>query len=114
MSDLFRPASRREILKSGALLAAAPAFLKGAPGSKAIRVGLVGCGGRGSGAAAQALKADDFSELTGVADIYQERIDDCLGRLKKVAGDKVKLQSSGMYVGLDAYKKLIDSGVDVV
>jgi myo-inositol 2-dehydrogenase / D-chiro-inositol 1-dehydrogenase len=114
MSELNRPASRRDVLRGGVLLAGAPAFLKGAQAAKPIRVGLVGCGGRGTGAAAQALKADDYAELTAVADVYQNRIDDCLARLKKAAGPKVKVEQSNMFVGLDAYKKLIDSGVDVV
>jgi Predicted dehydrogenases and related proteins len=113
MSEQIRSASRREILKSGALLAA-PAFLKGATATNAIKVGLVGCGGRGTGAAAQALKADDYSELTAVADVYQDRIDSCLERLSRVAKGKVKVERSKMFVGLDAYQKLIDSGVDVV
>jgi myo-inositol 2-dehydrogenase / D-chiro-inositol 1-dehydrogenase len=114
MSQSNQPASRRDVLKGGVLLAGAPAFLKGAQAAKPIRVGLVGCGGRGSGAAAQALKADDYAELTAVADVYQNRIDDCLARLKRAAGPKVKVEQSNMFVGLDAYKKLIDSGVDVV
>ncbi|MBM3793127.1 MAG: Gfo/Idh/MocA family oxidoreductase [Acidobacteria bacterium] len=105
---------RRDFLKTGALLAAAPAFLKGAPDSKPIKVGLVGCGGRGTGAAAQALKADDYSELVAVADIEQSRIDDSLGRLKKVAENKVKVAPGMMFNGLDAYKQVIASGVDVV
>ena len=79
MTDLNLSASRRDMLKRGVLLAGAPVLLKGAPAAKAIKVGLVGCGGRGTGAAAQALKADDYSELTAVADVYQNRIDDCLG-----------------------------------
>jgi myo-inositol 2-dehydrogenase / D-chiro-inositol 1-dehydrogenase len=87
MSELIRAASRRDVLKGGVLLGA-PVLLKGAPVGKAIRVGLVGCGGRGTGAAAQALKADDYSELTAVADVYQNRIDDCLGRLKKIRRSK--------------------------
>ena len=114
MSEQNRSASRRDVLKSGVLLAGAPVLLKGAPAGQAIKIGLVGCGGRGTGAAAQALKADDYSELTAVADVYQNRIDDCLGRLKKVAGPKVKVEQANMFVGLDAYKKLIESGVDVV
>src|SRR4030095_10632604 len=89
-------------------------LLKGAPAGKAIKVGLVGCGGRGTGAAAQALKADDYSELTAVADIYQENIDNALARLQRVAKDKVKVERTDMFVGLDAYQKVIDSGVDVV
>ncbi len=111
MSDLT---NRRELIKGGALLATAPFLLQGAPVGKAIRVGLVGCGGRGTGAAAQALKADDYSELTAVADIYQERIDACLTTLRKGLAPKVKVETANMFTGLDAYQKLIDSGVDVV
>ncbi len=104
--------SRRDLLKTA--LAGFPALLKGAPASNSIKVGLVGCGGRGTGAAAQALKADDYSELTAVADIYQDRIDDCLSRLSRNLSAKVKVDKSKQFVGLDAYQKLIDSGVDVV
>jgi predicted dehydrogenase len=114
MSDLIPNASRRDVLKKGALMAAAPMILKGSPASNAIRVGLVGCGGRGTGAAAQALKADDYSELTAVADVFQERIDSSLDRLRRVSKDKVKVEKTNMFVGLDAFQKLIDSGVDVV
>lgn len=110
--------SRRDFLKAGAagggLLAGAPAYLRGATVGRSIKVGLVGCGGRGSGAAAQALKADDYSELTAVADISQERIDECLSRLKGISAAKVKVDPKNQFLGLDAYKKLIDSGVDVV
>ena len=95
-------------------LAAAPAFLKAAPQAKTLKVGLVGCGGRGTGAAAQALKADDFAELTAMADIDMERIDSSLERLKRAAGDKVKVESTKKFVGLDSYQKLIESDVDVV
>jgi myo-inositol 2-dehydrogenase/D-chiro-inositol 1-dehydrogenase len=105
---------RRDFLKSGALLLGAPAVLSAMQGSKAIKVGLVGCGGRGTGAAAQALKADDFANLTAVADVFQERIDDSLERLKKIHGEKVKVETANMFVGLDAYEKLINSDVDVV
>jgi predicted dehydrogenase len=113
-TDLNQSASRRDALKSGLLLAGAPMLLKGAPAGKALRVGLVGCGGRGTGAAAQALKADDYAELTAVADVFQGQIDNCLARLIKAAGPKVKVEKSNMFLGLDAYQKVIDSGVDVV
>lgn len=106
--------ARREFLKSSAFLMGAPAVLSAMQAGKVIKVGLVGCGGRGSGAAAQALKADDFSNLTAMADVFQERIDESVERLKKIHGEKVKVESSSMYVGLDAYKKLIDSDIDVV
>lgn len=113
MSNTTQNHGRRDFLKS-TLIAGVPALLKGAPVGKAIKVGLVGCGGRGSGAAAQAMKADDYSELTAVADIDQERIDECLTRLKRAAGDKVKVEKTNQFVGLDGFQKLIDSGVDVV
>ncbi len=95
-------------------MAGIPALLRGAPDSKPIKVGLVGCGGRGTGAASQALKADDFAELHAVADISRERIDACLATLKKVAEPKVKVDPDRQFLGLDAYQKLIESGVDVV
>src|SRR6185369_16122549 len=60
------------------------------------------------------LKADDYSELTAVADIAQERIVDCLQRLTRAAGPKVKVEKQNQFVGLESYQKLIDSGVDVV
>lgn len=106
-------AGRRDFLKAGALAAGFPAVLKG-QGARPIKIGLVGCGGRGTGAAAQALKADDYSELTAVADIDRQTVDVSLGRLNKVAPSKVKVEESHIFLGLDAYQKVIDSGVDVV
>ncbi len=107
------PSARRSFLKTAAI-AGIPALLRGAPDSKPIKVGLVGCGGRGTGAAAQALKADDFAELHAVADISQERVDACLATLKRVAEPKVKVGPNNQFLGLDAYRKVIESGVDVV
>lgn len=98
----------------GAAVAGAPAILKGLQAGKAIKVGLVGCGGRGTGAAAQALKADDYAELVAMADIDVSRIDASMARLQKAAGAKVKVESDKKYVGLDGFRKVIDAGVDVV
>lgn len=99
-------------MKTGAFLAAG-ALLRG-QNSNAIKVGLIGCGGRGTGAAAQALHADDFAELTAVADVYGPAIDQSLDELNKNLSAKVKVDPSRKFVGLDAYQKVIDSGVDVV
>jgi predicted dehydrogenase len=110
--------ARRDFLKAGALGSAIitgfPAIISAAQVSNAIKVGLVGCGGRGTGAAAQAMKADDYSHLVAVADIYPDRIDNSLSRLRRVSADKVKVEPSKQFLGLDAYEKLVDSGVDVV
>lgn len=111
------PQSRRIFLQTGAASAAAlsaPSLLKGAPAGKAIKVGLVGCGGRGTGAAAQALKADDFAELTAVADIDQSRVDASLDQLRKVVGPKVKVEKQNVFLGLDGYRKLLGTDIDVV
>jgi len=107
--------NRRDFLKTaGAAALAFPALIRAEQATNAIKVGLVGCGGRGTGAAAQAMKADDFAELTAVADISQERIDTCLDQLLKTSGQKVKVEAKNIFLGLDAYQKVIDSGVDVV
>lgn len=113
--------SRRNFVKSTAttaLLASAPALLRGAPAGQAIKVGLVGCGGRGTGAASQALHADDFSVLTAVADVAQDKIDLCLDTLRRQMGDKsgtkVVVEKAQQFVGLDAFQRLIASDVDVV
>ncbi|HYP08091.1 MAG TPA: Gfo/Idh/MocA family oxidoreductase, partial [Bryobacteraceae bacterium] len=107
-------ATRRDLLKTGALLVGAPAFLKAQQTAKAIKVGLVGCGGRGTGAASQALKADDYAQLTAVGDIYQERIDQCLAQLTRTPNEKVKVDKGKQFIGLDSFQKVIDSDVDVV
>ena len=69
----------------GAIAAGFPAIISAQTVTNAIKVGLVGCGGRGSGAASQALAADDYAELTAVADIDQAQIDHCLQSLKRIA-----------------------------
>ncbi len=122
MKDESTNSERRNFLKttSGALGAAMatgfPGIIRAQSVTNAIKVGLVGCGGRGSGAASQALAADDYAELTAVADIEQTQIDQCLRSLKKISKSaaRVKVESATQYLGLDAYQKVIDSKVDVV
>src|SRR5260370_4845429 len=71
---------------AGAAIAAGfPGIISAQSVTNAIKVGLVGCGGRGSGAAPQALAADDYTELTATADIDQAQIDRCLQSLKGIA-----------------------------
>ena len=110
---------RRDFLKTAAVAATAfPAIIKAQSVTNAIKIGLVGCGGRGTGAAAQALQADDYGTLTAMADVFQERIDDSLenlGRVRKgVLADRLKVEKQSQFTGLDAYDKLVHSGVDVV
>lgn len=95
-----------------------PAIISGQSVTNAIKVGLVGCGGRGTGAAAQALTADDYNELVAVADVDQGQVDRALNELSTGENAKlakrVKVASDKQYLGLDAYQKVLDSGIDVV
>ena len=113
--------SRREFLKTSALVGsvlAAPAVLPGPLFAKentdTLRVGLIGCGGRGSGAASQALHADPNVVLTAMGDAFEDQLQRSLQSLQKELPDKVKVTPDKCFVGLDAYQKVINSGVDVV
>ena len=81
-----------------------------------LRVGLVGCGGRGSGAAAQALSTGENVILTAMGDVFENRLQRSLKNLQgnEQFGQRVKVPENACFVGLDAYQKVIDSGVDVV
>jgi predicted dehydrogenase len=85
-----------------------------AAGSDILRVGLVGCGPRGSGAAVNALNADPNARLVALADLFPENV--TLGRrsIKNVLGDQVAVDDDHCFSGFDGYKQLIASGVDVV
>ena len=113
---------RRDFLKTtagtlgAAIVSGFPAVISAQTVTNAIKVGLVGCGGRGTGAASQALKADDYTELTAVADIDQSHVDKCLETLKRIEkiSSRVKVEQPNQFLGLDAYQKVLDSGIDVV
>ncbi|MFZ5828735.1 MAG: Gfo/Idh/MocA family protein, partial [Planctomycetota bacterium] len=110
--------SRREFLASSALgsaawtLAAAPPVH--AAGSDVIRIGLVGCGGRGSGAALNAMNAGPDVRLTALADLFGDRIATARQQLSKHKPEQVEVTDEQCFIGFDAYQKVIDSGVDVV
>ena len=113
--------SRRDFLKTSALVGSAlaaptimPGELFGRETTDTLRVGLIGCGGRGSGAASQALSADKNVVLTAMGDAFQDQLQSSLQSLQKAHADKVKVTPEKCFVGLDAYQKVIDSGVDVV
>ena len=74
MKDQSTSTERRDFLKkaaAAAMVTGFPAIISAQTVTNAIKVGLVGCGGRGSGAASQALTADDYAELTAIADVEQ-------------------------------------------
>ena len=79
-----------------------------------LKVGLIGCGGRGTGAALQALQADPDTVLTAMGDVFEDRLNESYQHLVNEAKDKVKVNNQHKFVGFDAYRKVIESGVDVV
>ncbi len=84
-------------------------------GDDAIKVALVGCGGRGTGAAVQALSTKENVKLVAMADAFQDRVDSCYDILSKKFEntDRVRVKDKDKYVGFDAYKNAIDQA-DVV
>jgi len=113
--------TRRDFLATAAVAAAGTALAGSiasrahAAGADLIRIGLIGCGGRGSGAAEQALNADKNIKLVAMGDAFGDRLESHLAGLKKTSvGDKVEVPPEKRFVGFDAYKQVIDSGVDVV
>jgi predicted dehydrogenase len=113
--------TRRTFLQTSTAATAAatvafPALLRAAPNSDKLRIGFIGCGGRGTGAAAQALKADSNVELWAMGDAFPEPIERSLAAVKGAVKDdkKFNVTSERKFVGIDAYEKVIKSGVDLV
>lgn len=79
---------------------------------KELKAGVIGCGGRGSGAAFNFLNAANGVTIVAVGDTFQEKVDELADNLKKEKN--IDIPADKRFVGLDAYKQVIDSGVDVV
>jgi predicted dehydrogenase len=77
-----------------------------------LKAGVIGCGGRGSGAAFNFLNAANGITITALADTFKERVDNLADKLK--TEKNIDIPANRRFVGLDAYKELIDSGVDMV
>lgn len=124
--------SRRDFVKAAAVasFAGVSAQLTSklyAAGSDVLKVGLVGCGGRGTGATTQALMGVDKSvKLWAMADLFPDQIEACYNMLSKGAKgrydrvdfdglpDQLEVPEQRRFVGFDAYQKLLASGVDTV
>ena len=113
--------SRRDFVKASAvssfaILAARSGVAQN--NSDTLRVGLIGCGGRGSGAAVNHLTGNDNVKLVALADVTADRVTGAKDRLKahpdpKVSS-KVELNDDMCFVGLDAYEKLLATDVDII
>ncbi len=112
--------SRRAFLKTSAAAAAGATFAgldisrtAHAAGSDIIRVGMIGCGGRNAGAAAQALAADPGARLVAMCDIFMDRVKGKREEIKGARKDQVTVDDDHCFTGFDAYKQVIASS-DVV
>jgi len=117
---------RRDFVKGSAVLAGGIAMgmpltsgaFAGAQ-KKTIKLAIVGCGGRGTGAASQALKADPDVQIVAMADAFQDRLDKSLNSLKanlelsEAQKKNIKVDKDSQFIGFDAHKKAIDMA-DVV
>lgn len=114
--------TRRQFLKTSTVAAAGAGALAHlatpsgafAGNDETIRIGLVGCGGRGTGAASQALSTKGPIKLVAMGDAFADQLDAAHKRLKNQKGDRVDVDDEHKFVGFDAYQKVIDSDVDLV
>jgi len=111
--------SRRQFLKAGTAAALASVFPARhgtfAAGTDQITIALIGCGGRGTGAAANALSTKANVKLVAMADAFQDRLEKSLKSLRtRPFKDRVDVPRERQFVGLDAYQQAIDCGVDMV
>jgi predicted dehydrogenase len=114
-------ASRRTFLKTSAALAGSAALGSlelersvHAAGRDVIRIGLVGCGGRGTEAATNAMNAGRDVRLVALADIFEERLKAARERLQKAKPEQAEVKDERCFIGFDAYEKVLASGIDVV
>ena len=97
--------------------AGAAAVLAGmahAQGSDKIKVGLLGCGGRGNGAVRQNLQADPGTEVIALADLFEHKVRRTRDGLVKEAGDRIKVADDHMFWGYDCYEKLAQCEADLL
>lgn len=115
--------TRRGFLKTSTAATTTAALAAAFPGSarafqdsqEILKVGLIGCGGRGSGAAKNALYADPYTRLVAMGDVFEEKLENSLKGLKNEGpiADHVEVDEEHKFIGLDAFQKVIDC-VDVV
>jgi predicted dehydrogenase len=113
--------SRRSFLEKSALGAGAftiirPELVRGA-GKEKLKAGVIGCGGRGTQAVENLLTGDPNVELTAMADVFEDRQESSLKRLRGMPpeiSNRIKVTPESRFIGFDAYKKVLASDIDVV
>src|SRR5256885_6088883 len=108
--------TRRDFLKKTSTAVAGGALLGGlsversasAAGSDTLKLALIGCGGRGSGAADQALSTEGSVKLVAMADVFKDHLEGSLHNLSARHKDKVEVPADHQFIGFDAYKQAIE------
>jgi myo-inositol 2-dehydrogenase / D-chiro-inositol 1-dehydrogenase len=114
--------SRRDFLKASSLTMAGAAWAAGAgfvrtahaAGNDSIRVAVIGCGGRGAGAAANCLDADPAVKIVAMADAFQDRMDSALNMLRGKFGERIDVPAERQFTGLDAYQQALACDAQLV
>ena len=121
MNDTKKPSRRDFLASAGATVAGAAvagtlslARSAHAAGDDTIKIALIGCGGRGTGAAINCLSVPDNIELVAVADAFEDCARGALERLNSKFADKVNVPEERIFSGFDAYHKAIHCGADLV
>ncbi len=115
--------SRRDFIKKSSLLVAGGAIVSSLNiaraahpfGSDAIKLGLIGCGGRGTGAAIQAMNTEGGEvRLVAMGDTFDDRVQTSYRTCKGQHGEKVDVPKDRQFVGFDSYKQVLEADIDMV
>ncbi|MCB0824852.1 MAG: Gfo/Idh/MocA family oxidoreductase [Armatimonadetes bacterium] len=109
--------SRREFLAASGVAAASFAMPKNvfaAPQTSKLRIGVIGCGGRGTGAAVNACKAAEGVEIVALGDLFMDRVTGCANYIQEQAKDSFNVKQDHMFSGFDAYTKVLQTDCDMV
>ena len=116
--------SRRNFIKASAAVSAATILAPNgqlfAAGSDKIRVGVIGCGGRGTGAAHNMMEADESVEIVAMCDLFADKVESSLTKLKNNAkksgfsASRIKVTPETTFTGFNGYKKLLKTDIDIV
>jgi predicted dehydrogenase len=119
-----REATRRQFLTRSAGIAAAAGLTQrlsiassaNVAGSDSLKIALIGCGGRGTGAVRDSLSRVEGTDLVVMADVFEDRLENSLAGLKRAPGigDRIDVSDDRKFLGFDAYKKVIETDVDIV
>jgi predicted dehydrogenase len=110
----FDPTRRAAVAAAVLSPFAISSLLHARSGAKDLKVGVIGCGGRGTGAALDSLAANPDVRVTALADAFKDRLEACRSNLEREAGERGAVAPSACFDGFDAYKKLLATDVDIV